>query len=158
MRLSGRNKHRRSRKRCLGVRKKIRGSLQDVSGPRKRLLKIMHRGCSFSRPHCGLKKSWRSKTRHAAAENRMEPIARSRKRHFGVRTSDRCQHWSKAVSQRRPYLCLSAQRQSNLKKSGESACIALLGQYSAASMMWKASSMTAVLCLQVLSSPAVLQL
>ena len=28
----------------LVVRKKIRGSLQDVSGPRKRLLKIMHRG------------------------------------------------------------------------------------------------------------------
>ena len=30
--------------RCLGVRKKIRGSLQDVSGLRKRLLKIIHRG------------------------------------------------------------------------------------------------------------------
>ena len=28
--------------------------------------------CSFSGPHCGLKKSWRSKKRHAAAENKMD--------------------------------------------------------------------------------------
>ena len=61
-------------------------------------------GTSFSKPHAilnfnffvgvkkktflgliaGLKKSWRSKKRHAAAEKQDGPIAGSRKRHFGV--------------------------------------------------------------------------
>ena len=44
----------------------------------------------------------------------------------GYRTSDRCQHWSKAVSQRRSYLCLSAQTRSiHLKKSGGRALVLL---------------------------------
>ena len=67
---SGRGQKKASKvlKRCLGVRK-IRGSPQHVLGPRKRQLKIMQRFkkrlCSFSWPHCGAEKSWRSKKRHA---------------------------------------------------------------------------------------------
>ena len=65
----------------------------------------------------------------------------------GYRTSDRCQHWSKAVSQRRSWSCLSAPTQSFIRVSGrKSACIALLSQNSPASMIWSASSMTVILC------------
>ena len=65
MRLSGKGQKKAPEvKRCLGVRKKIRGSLQDVSGPRHRGKRLY----SFSRPHCGAEK----KLEVAAAENKMD--------------------------------------------------------------------------------------
>ena len=82
------------RKKTPEVQKRIsRGSkkdLQDVSEPRKRLLKIMHREVEkedralFLGLIAGLKRSWRSKKKTYRGRKQDGPIARSGKRHFGV--------------------------------------------------------------------------
>ena len=65
----GRKKHQRSRKRCLGVRKQIWGSLQDVSGPRKR-------------PHCGAEKKLEVEKKTCHGRKQDGPIARVEKKSF----------------------------------------------------------------------------